>query len=506
LWEMRIPRPFVSEVYLLWTLVAALALLAAREHGRIYWIVLGAAFALLLQGDVHAALLFAVASPALIYYAVKRDGVAQTVRGCIYGGLALAVVAAPFVVQQLLELPEIRVRWGMFPMDRRVVFTFFEPGFPGALVRSTLWPMWLLGQAALLTVLFVALRHRIKQHQDSDSEAVRRVRMVLPYVSALLVAAVVYFPVSILVLGSTIQPSHFYDRTIRVFSYLVIVLVVVCVGGVADRLARRRAYVYVTLAAVLVIGLGYRMREASVFRGHLRPQFFGYASEARPSYRESFAELTSFLDRNVPRDAVVASFDHQVYSWWLTFHPGYSFLADPFVSSAPDREVEIRLALLCRVLGLSAQEYARLIQEPVINWFWLGSQKYQASLWHTYALLDDYTAEQRQQILQTAAWWHDPIVPQSELKRLTTQYENVTETESGKRSMDVIVLGNRGLEQPWAPQSDEWRLRFSNDGFRVYVSRDGATDASTRGLRDEYSDSRSGVSRTGLTALAGAAR
>jgi hypothetical protein len=222
------------------------------------------------------------------------------------------------------------------------------------------------------------------------------------------------------------------------------------------------------LALVLVVGLGFRVREATPFRAHLRPQFFGYTSGTLPSYRESFAELAAFLDREVPRGAVLATFDHEVYSWWLTFDRGYSFLADPFVSSAPDREVETRLALLCRALGLTPQEYATFIQDPGIDWFWLGSQKYQASLWYTYAPLDDYTAEQRQHILQTATFWHDPIVPQSELKRLTAQFENVTHTEAGARAMDVIVLSNRGVERSWAPRSDQWHLRFSNDGFRVY--------------------------------------
>jgi hypothetical protein len=89
-----------------------------------------------------------------------------------------------------------------------------------------------------------------------------------------------------------------------------------------------------------------------------------------------------------------------------------------------------------------------------------------------YSSLDDYTPEQRQRIGQTWDFWALPIIPQSELRRLTAAYESVMNAESGTRALDAIVLSNRGPEQQWAPSSHAWHLVFRNDGFRVYAARD----------------------------------
>jgi hypothetical protein len=72
-------------------------------------------------------------------------------------------------------------------------------------------------------------------------------------------------------------------------------------------------------------------------------------------------------------------FDHQLFSWWLAFHHG--FLPEPFVASASDEEIERRLALMCRLLGMSSYDYRRFIQHPYVNLFWLRLAKYQASTW-----------------------------------------------------------------------------------------------------------------------------
>ncbi len=291
------------------------------------------------------------------------------------------------------------------------------------------------------------------------------------------------YPLSILILGSTVQPSHFDDRALKVYSYVVIVLSALCVDRFMwRRLPKPRPYLYAALFVVLAIGLGYRVRETAAFQSHLRPQFFGsHTAETRPSYRESFAELTTFLNSGVPDTAVVASFDHQVFSWWLTFHRGYSFLAEPFVSGASDRELEIRLALLCSELGMSPADYRNFIQQPYINMFWLGLLKYHASHWYTYSSLDDYTSEEQQRIVQAWDIWALPVIPQSDLRRLTTAYENVTNAESGRRALDVIVLSNRGPEQRWAPSSPTWQLAFRNDGFRVYATQRGSFDNARAG-------------------------
>jgi hypothetical protein len=464
LWEMRIPRPYVSELYLVMTVVAALALLTTKQARLSHWLLLAAAFGLLLQGDIHGAFILVVASPVVFYYIVKRDGLARTLRSGLYASVLVAVLISPFVAQQLVQHPDIPVRWGVFPVERDGVVEFF---------RGTMRWRWLVGHAVVSLALLMAISRHAHSRSNAHLEEARRARGVLFYALSLLGAAVVCYPLSILILGSTVQPYHFDDRALRVYSYAVIVLAFLLVDRfVFFRLANPRPYLYATMFIVLALGLGYRLRDTAAFQSHLRPQFFGsHTAATHPSYRESFTELTSFLDRTVPDRAVVASFDHQVFSWWLTFHRGYWFLAEPFVSSASDQELETRLALLCRELGMSPQDYRIFIQQTYINVFWLGLLKYQASHWYTYSSLDDYTPEDRSRIVQSWDFWERPTIPQSELTRLTTAFENATSLESGKRALDVIVLSNRGPEQPWAPPAQTWQLAFRNDGFRVYVAR-----------------------------------
>jgi hypothetical protein len=333
---------------------------------------------------------------------------------------------------------------------------------------------------AMSLVYLVATRVRRQQELDALAEKHEPIRRVWRFTMALLLAAFACEPVSILILGKTIQPYHFDDRGSRLCSYVVIGFAVSWIDLILERLIKQSRFAVwrkpvirrCVHAATLFLALscvGYKLfsREASGFRSHLRDDYYTHTPQTRPSYRESFAELASFLESNVRHDSVIASFDDQLFSWWITFHRGYWFLVEPFVSSLPDDELESRLALLCKLLGMSSQEYVEFIQHEYINVFFLGCEKYQASQWHSYSPLDDYTDQQRQRILQSDNVWQ-VIIPQSELRRLKRQYENVTMKEFDKRALDVIVLSNSGPEDKWAPPANAWELIFENNGFRVY--------------------------------------
>lgn len=468
LWGMRIPRPFISELYFLFTLIAAMRLLVSRSPARLsQWLLLAGAFGLLIQGDLHAALLFAFSSPVLIFCVARRDGLQRTLRNGFYAGILLAAVISPFLVQRLLAHPDLSVRWGVFSMSRRAGFGFF---------RSFLSWKELAGDAlAMGLVLFVGTRTPIPPDNEAPVDGREPVRQLLPYTLTLMFAALVCMPLSILILGSTVQPSHFDDRALRLYSYLAIAFSVLWLdrflqrrGTWSESVVPYRPYVYGATVACLAIGFGFAIRQAAPYRNHLRPQFYAaHTEETKPSYRESFAELTTFLESNVPDDAVIASFDHQLYAWWLTFHRGYWFLVEPFVSSVPDDELEIRIALLCKRLNMPPEAYREFLQQPYMKIMWLGLLKYGASQWYRFAPLDDYTDQQRRQIDSDDFW--QMIIPRSELRRLTTQYENLTLSEFAKRDLDVIVLSQRGPEQSWAPSADTWPMVFQNDGFRVYA-------------------------------------
>lgn len=482
LWGTRIPRPFISEVYVLLMLVVALRVLASDRPGRlIHWLALAGAFGLLIQSDLHSAMVFALFSPVLLFEMVRRLPPWVALRNAFLASLFLAAIASPFFVARLFEDPDIPVRWGVFEGDRL-------DGFDRSWAKTSV-PVAL----TVAVIYFVAMRASRRPNlialdwEDlvGDPEPVRR---VWRYAVALVLAAFASKPASILLLGKTIHPYHFDDRTYRLCSYLIIGFALVGIDYVVGRAvtgsrfvaAHRRLARWSIPAAMLLLIVGFVgystfvYRGSAGFRGHLRERDYPHLVKTRPPYRESFAELTSFLDGHVSDDAVIASFDHQVFVWWMTFHRGYWFLVEPFVSGIPDEELEIRLALLGKLLGMTSQEYVEFVQRQYIDQLLLGLAKYQASEWYTYSTLDDYTEEQRQIIRKPVddadkadgVW--QTFIPQSELRRLKKHFEDLSLDEFDDRELDVVVLSNSGPERSLAPPLDRWSLVFENDGFRVY--------------------------------------
>jgi hypothetical protein len=45
---------------------------------------------------------------------------------------------------------------------------------------------------------------------------------------------------------------------------------------------------------------------------------------------------------------VVGTFDHEVWSWWLTFRDGHSYPTDACITTVPSAEVERRLISFAR--------------------------------------------------------------------------------------------------------------------------------------------------------------
>jgi hypothetical protein len=480
LWGLRIPRPFVSELFIVLSFVVSLRIMASNDRGRTaHWVAIAAAYALLLQSDLHAAMIFAFASPFLLYGIVKQRGVSQTLYGVVWAGLLFTILASHFVLSRLTENPEIPIRWGVFALNRL-------GGFDRNWLRH-------LPQVCL-TILSVYFTARLfdQNAPKSPLESTHPLRRTMPYVLVLLLAAFFAKPLSILILGKTVQPYHFDDRMSRICTYFLVGVVLLWVDWGIQRFARRSSFIQNRLgtataclqAASLAVACAYVFLITFLYSGgrvdtaHLRSAYYIHTAESQPNYRRNFTELAAYLDKNVKPDAVIATFDHEVYSWWMTFHEGYSYLVEPFVSSASDEELESRLAALCRLLGMSTEQYLKFIQNDYVNTFFLGCAKYQASAWRRYSTLDDYTDEQKQTFLKSRDVWNVAI-PQSELRRLKTSYE-ASEAPGAERELDVIVLSNFGPEKELAPPAENWTPAFENNAFRVYRARRIETRASPR--------------------------
>lgn len=478
IWGNRVPRPFVAELLQVLVFLIILRMLVSQRTTLKHWILLAIAYGWLLQGDIYSALIFAMISPILVVMVARKNGTRDTVRNCLVGGVFFLASISIFVCQRLMDHPDVQTRWGVFELGRLAGFEMywrllFSPGLAIAILCVTRFLLWPLP---------------IRDETPSESEGF--IQRTWWFIATLLLAAFSCGPISILLLGKTIQPYHFNDRAERLCGYIVIALIAIWIEALFKVLRTRMAspvldrfgWHLTTYAGILALIIGFFLYDQvyprTPYTMPVRHVLYEHLIDVEPTYRSSFAELTDHLKAEIPRDAVVASFDHQVFAWWMTFEGQYWFLVEPFVSSIPDDELEIRLLTLCKLLNVSADEFIEFLQIPIesepethgyANVFWLALAKYQASQFFTFAPLDEYTPDQQTAIASTDYVWQT-IIPQNELARLRDRYEATSLDNLDSRQLDVIVLNNRGLESTWTP-TGQWRMSFENDGFRVFVRK-----------------------------------
>ncbi len=475
-WGGRIPRPFVSELILIAMLAVMLRLLASRRMTRPQWIWLAIAFGILLHSDIYSGLMFGLMAPCLGIVSFQREGARATLRNGLIAALIFSVFALFFLWQRASDHPDVPIRWGLFELNRMAGFAMDW--------RRLFSPLLAI---ALVVVTRFLLKPGEIPHADSNSseEVIRRTWWFL---AILLWIAFACGSFLILLMGKTIQPYHFNDRADRLCGYIVIILVTIWIealynvwkSGLASPLMHRCIGHFSSYGAMLGLMIGFgaytALRSPPPYVDPVRKYGYAHAVGIEPSYRVAFSELTRYMNNNVRQDAVVASFDHQVFAWWMTFGGRYWFLVEPFVSSIPDEELETRLVLFCKLLGMSADDFVTFLQTPLelvpsnhgyVNVFWLGLAKYQASQWYTFSTMDQYTPEQ-QQAIQSSDYVWQLIIPRDELERLHHVYEQVSLDELESRSIDAMVLSNLGPEQPWSPSPSDWKLTFENHVFRLY--------------------------------------
>lgn len=472
-WDRRIPRRFVSDVFA----VAAFAVLArivsdpAAAAPR-WFAVLGTALALLIQSDVYAAFILSL-SAALMFLPVCRcqGDARRAIRNMIAGGAAVALTCVPFVIQRLSQGHEIEARWGMFPVPRTK--PLYWPGEFVAVVP----PLCVFAAAYVITGAFAADLEPI-----FSRGAPQRFRRILAMLAVVSVIGHFAIPLSTMLLGKGVQIYHFPTTAADLDSVGLILCVAVAFDALvrsaakrapwSTRVQRRVSAAFLVTFLMLRTAALFRSSAAAGYAGHLRAESFQeLEAMGTASYRADFAGLATYLSSlpHANRRLVLATFDHEVCVWWMSFNQGYSFLADPFISTVPDREIESRLASFCHLLRYSPRDYAGFIRDRSINWFWLSCDKYQASRAYTFSPPSDYTAEDRAKITRTTILdnWN-VIVPRSEQQRLLADFE-ATRRDSPRRELDVIVLTNEKAFRDRAPPASLWRLSYRSPRFRVFV-------------------------------------
>lgn len=452
-WGQRLPRPFVCELFLLLVLIAVSAILRKNSADGKWWCVLGAGMAALIQSDIHSAFVMATSIPVCIWLVASGTDKSSLWRNTLLAALSGAICVLPLVLQRLQHLPDVATRCGLFAAAR------LAPLYSGAEIAKCLVPL-----AFFALCYWANLQYR-------------RLHKPLLYFCVLAVIVHLAVPLSIIVTGHGIQLYQFRDRASRIMTYCVLVCILWGLDCLSRRVLKhyrlgeelqRRLQLAVVLSLLIFASCYFWLSYPGIsqlYSGHMRPKFY---PQFRREYRTAFAEVTRVLaEKNKDRKQVLATFDHQLLAWWLTFTNGYSFLAEPFMSTVTDQEIEKRVAILCRELGMSPRDYLQFLNLPYVANFWLGLAKYQASAAYTFASLHDYPQHVRQQIRRTSIYdnWHLAI-PNSEQQRLLTLFHRVSPSHNLR--WHLLVVRN---DKKWAhltPATKRWKLVYHNKVFRVY--------------------------------------
>jgi hypothetical protein len=469
-WGPRLPSPFVSEVFVLAAMVILVRILMDRKSGRIgTWLMLGVLLALVLQGDVYSAFIL-MGSLSAFVLCVPRAALIGLSRKLFAAGAAACVFCIPFFFQRYLEHPDIPLRWGLFPVPR------LKPLYSVTELAQAAFPLALLG-----TIYGAASMFRKTVEEVFGTHGIAGFRRVVIFFSVLVLVGHAAVPLSTLLLGKGIQIFHFSLRATNFDSYCVIACLAVCLDFFCRLAFSRLAWppwrfdlVTRGLLAVLVtavIAFKVRYDGSSRYSEHLRRVWFSELSTLAPiSYRAEFAELVKYLsaaDRG--ERPVLATFDVQVFAWWLTFTNGYSFLADPFISTVSDHEIESRMATLCHLIGMKSEDYGKFLQRHPVESFWLSHDKYQASRAYAFSSLSDYPAHVQEEIKNGSIYNNfNLVLPFSESRRLTEDFDRIDSDSLGTRQLDIMVLTNDKPMAGYAPPSLCWRLTYQSPRFRVY--------------------------------------
>jgi len=460
-WGLRIPRPYISELFMLGALIATVRALLdiGLQDARFRWgpaAVLGICAGLLLQTDFYSGSSLLLGTGGLFVFCLWRANANQRVilyRGAVVSATSVAIVMLPMIVQSFYINPDGPVRLGLFDMSRT------HPLF----ITDRIWYVAVAVMVCLQWWLMKQTRFALRDDKQ------RTGRLVL---IAICIGALFSMPVTGIVLGKGIEIYHYRDVFTRFFSLTLLVFALQFsqevwgyLGGATKRWSRQG--LTILAAGICVLYILRFSWEVPQRNNHLRPEFPEWGQ--LENYRTSFAALTHELSRKAyDRRLVLATFDTQVWSWWVTFRGGYSFLADACTSNVPDRELERRLVIFAKRVGMTREDFLSFIQRRYVNIFWLACSKYQASKAYTFSAIDDYSDEVQTQIARSSIFSNFSVaIPLSEQERLGDVFVNFDESTVTDR-LDIMVLTKDESLAGFSPSTSDFELLYENEGFTVW--------------------------------------
>jgi hypothetical protein len=470
-WQLRFPRTFVTDLYVLGTVGQLVELGRAGPAVNLRWWVATAVWAaVLLQSDTYAFVALSLAASAIGFACTFRPApfaVRDVARRAALGFAVFLVVASPFIYSRFHDLPDIQARYGVFSLERwriaeftGIAFGFFLPRF--VIFAFVLpWLMWWLLRRC-----------------NPTSDAGLRVATVL---TLLQLGGLFALPAFVTLTGKGVQLYHFRDVAHTLSGWSALACLALMGSVVLDRIGARfragRVGAGVAGAALMFVSV---MPAWSLAKTHVEnaglPRAAGILSPAwARTYREDWRQLGRELARVQYVNArVLATPDVEIYSWWTAFRGGYAFLPHIFVSALPESDLLHRLTLFARLNQLDRDGFLRWLTASGVNGIlgnWLSGDRYQANRLYSAAPLNDYTADERARIAATDALecWH-LIIPRSERHRLGAAFDESANTiHQPLPRLDLLVLTQEFPEL--RPDPRRFSLTYANAIFRLYVAR-----------------------------------
>ena len=459
-WEIRFPRPFVTEVFVIcFFLFAYIALRDADRQRLSIWFLLGLTLACLVQSDIYEATnTLLVLAFILVYLAITgSDRKAVILKGAVTSA-TVVVFSLFFIYQYLHTSKDVMRRWGVFPTYHRPVF---------------------IGGKRLLLAAAVVLAIGILLAYLSSDDRKRHRQPALILAGVAVIASLFSCPLSTMILRQTVQIYHYRDDAYLMIGYACTLYVgYLLTDALHSRLMlgmhqlRRVAPVAGMLVVTACLVLVYRNTYEHVKSDYpTAPSMLLYPIDfALKHYRSDFSRLHQHLGlAPYSRATVLGTIDLQLADWWQ-YQGKYLYLPDNFDSLASDHEHEARVCSFVHMLGSSTEEFGQLLDSGYLWGEWIGAGKYIANSLFTPWPIEDYSGDAQQRIAQTSPLdsWHLEL-PRSERHRLMDGYSRTSSDLTGVRRPDIIILNGGRLRKLFHPERGPWKLAWSSGTFELWV-------------------------------------
>lgn len=446
-WELRFPRRFVTEIFLLgalgnWLLLAR----GGLRQPKHWWTITAVWMSALLQSDIYSFIALALAFSATALLSWKQECGKKVERLTKNVGLMLGLgitLSLPFLIQRTLATNDILERYGVFDTRRASALPLLKEAilfFPVSYVIVSLLIPWF---ASLVS----------KRASSENSQSI----LYGPTMNILAISGLCAMPTLVAITGQGVQLYHFRDtaRTLLVWSVIMTLVGIapILLSSFAVALKHRvlKTLGYAVAAVILISLLG---RLDGLGRIHLEnksyPRAVGRPTEpSTVSYRSDLASLFSFVEQNVTTSGKsLATVDVELYAWWTGIKGGQSYLGHIFVS-ALNRDVLLeRLAHFAYFNQVPTTLFVPWLTTETFNGVhgnWYSGNRYQATTLHTFASIEQYSPEELEKIRATPMieCWQTLIIPAFEKDRLTSYYQRISSSPvKPVNAPDLLLITN----------------------------------------------------------------